>query len=96
MLTDSFSDDVVIELLHTVYVYLVAVDACNEIPSSLLTCLASIMEHDANYNEYASLHIYTDGSFDMSTTARLNRVAGWGVAMYMIHTSNSTDDDAIT
>jgi hypothetical protein len=58
--------------------------------------MPSIMEHDANYNEYASLHTYTDGSFDMSTTARLNRVAGWGVAMYMIHTSKSTDDDATT
>ena len=47
-----------------------------------------ITKQDNNHNsdEYTSLHIYTDGSCNMNNNInRMNRTAGWGVAMYMEH-----------
>ena len=56
----------------------------------------STKKHVYNYNEYASLHIYTDGSCSMNTASRLNRVAGWGVAIYMTQTNIIGTTDHVT
>ena len=55
--------------------------------------MPAITKHDDNNkhnDEYTSLHIYTDGSCSMNNVRRLDRSAGWGVAIYIRH-SNCTD-----
>jgi ribonuclease HI len=50
-----------------------------------------------NINDYTTvLHLYTDGSCKMNVRSRLDRSAGWGVAVYMEFCKCSNVTDRIT
>jgi ribonuclease HI len=66
---------------------------------SQFTHMPALTKHDNYHNDeyYTSLQVYTDGSCSMNNVTRLDRTAGWGVAIYMRHSnSNCAADDATT